>query len=352
LLRTAGGLFIFERWRRRGREANRRKYFRPKFTLFHRQPFPHRRTAGAREPRQIFRHASDKMGGGTAPAVLCCAGVKKGEREFQMRRHWIGAALAAGFVMTLASSLSAQQRQVKPQPDPDLNAEDQLSPSQMAQPMPGAVAAPSGAPRHAAAEPTKRAAPAASAAAATVRSNAAIAASRTVVCGGPFSKDSSNLKLAMVFDSRNVTFEDVDVGGTKVGASILFPKDPKRRLEIWWQNPGNRSGIYLVLINGQSTWSAPAGLKLGLTLAELEKLNRKPFKLKGFDKDGTATVSDWDDGALAKMPGDCKSGVSLKPDPKASADAVKALTADKEYSSSDPLFRELKPKVSEILIGY
>jgi hypothetical protein len=268
-----------------------------------------------------------------------------------MRRYLIGAVVVAGFVMTLASSPSAQQRQVKPQ-DPNLNAEDQLSPSQMAQPMPGAVSTPSGAPGHAPAEPAKRAAPAASAAATTARSNAAIAASRAVVCSGPFSKDSSNLKLAMVFDSRNVTFEDVDVGGTKVGASILFPKDPKRRLEIWWQNPGSRSGIYMVLINGQSAWSAPGGLKLGLTLAELEKLNRKPFKLKGFDKDNTATVSDWDGGALSKIPGDCKSGVSLKPDSKASADAVKALAADQEYSSSDPLFRDLKPRVSEILIGY
>jgi hypothetical protein len=266
-------------------------------------------------------------------------------RESHMRGNWIGAAMVAGFAVTLASSLSAQQRQAPP--DSNLNAEDQLSPSQMAQPMPGAVAAPGGAPGHA---PAKHAAT--SPAAAAARSNAAIAASRIVACSGPFSKDSSNLKLAMVFDSRNVTFEDVDVGGTKVGASILFPKDAKHRLEIWWANQASRSGTYLILINKQSTWSAPGGLKLGLTLAELEKLNHKPFKLKGFDKDNTAAVSDWDGGTLSKLPGDCKSGVSLQPDAKASADAVKELTADKEYSSSDPAMRVLKPKVTEILIGY
>ena len=105
----------------------------------------------------------------------------------------------------------------------------------------------------------------------------------------------------MLFDSRNVTFTDVDLNGTKVGASILFPKDPKRRLEIWWSNSTNRSGIYLILINGQSTWGAPGGMRLGLTLAELEKLNHKPFKLKGFDKDNVATVSGWDGGALATL---------------------------------------------------
>jgi hypothetical protein len=260
-----------------------------------------------------------------------------------MRGRLIGTLLLAGCAMTLAGSVSAQQRQMaNPEPDPNLNAEDQLAPSQIKQPMPGAVAEPGGA-----AQPAKH--PAAAAAALKPSPGAAM---HVVTCSGPFSKDSSNLKLAMVFDSRNVSFTDVDVDGTKVGASVLFPKDPKRRLEIWWQNPANRSGTYLILINGQSSWSAPGGLKLGLTLAELEKLNHKPFKLKGFDKNNTATVSDWDGGALATMQGGCKSGVSLQPDSKAASDAVAALPADKEFSSSDAPMRELKPKVSEILIGY
>jgi hypothetical protein len=29
-------------------------------------------------------------------------------------------------------------------------------------------------------------------------------------------------------------------------------------------------------------------------LEQVEKLNHKPFKLKGFDKDGIATGTDWD----------------------------------------------------------
>src|SRR5258708_22110013 len=129
--------------------------------------------------------------------MLCWKGLL---RESQMRGYWIGAALVACFAVLFVSSLSAQQRQ--PAPASNLNAEDQLSPSQMAQPMPRAVATPGGAPGHA---PAKHSATAASPAAATVRSNAAIAASRVVACSGPFSKDSSNLKLAMVFAARNVT---------------------------------------------------------------------------------------------------------------------------------------------------
>jgi hypothetical protein len=177
-------------------------------------------------------------------------------------------------------------------------------------------------------------------------------AGHTVTCSGTFGKDSSHLKLAMTYDSRNITFTDVDANGTKVPASVLYPKDPKRRLEVWWANPAARSDTYLIVINGKSDWIAPGGLHLGLNLAQLEKLNHKAFKLKGFDKDGNATVSDWDGGALASLAGGCKSGVSLRADPKVPAETVTALAADKEYSSADPEMRAVKPAVSEILIGY
>jgi hypothetical protein len=174
-----------------------------------------------------------------------------------------------------------------------------------------------------------------------------------VACSGTFAKDSSNLELATAFNSKNVTFADVEAAdGTKVPASILFPSDPKRRLEVWWSDRTHRSDIHLIVIGGQSTWTAPDGLRLGQTLEQVEKINHKPFKLKGFDKDRIATVSDWDGGALATIAGGCSAGLSLRADPKALAEKIGALSTDKEYSSSDPAIRAAKPTVSEILIGY
>jgi hypothetical protein len=302
-----------------------------------------------------------------------------------MRGRSIGAALVAGFAIIAAGPIVAQQRQMSPaqpsimdddegdqpaappqgaptrrshtqtaapapQPDPNLNTEDQLAPSQMKQPVPSAVAEPSGVPGRKSAHPVTHAATSTEPTAAKPGRSAGI---RTVVaCSGPFAKDSSMLGLATAFDSRNVTFTEIDSAGSKVGASVLFPKDPKRRLEVWWSNPGSRSNTYLIVIGGQSTWTGPGGMRLGLTLPELEKLNHKPFKLKGFDKDKIATVSDWDGGALASLPGGCKSGLSLRADSKAPADAVSAVAADHEFSSADPAIRAAKPKVSEILIGY
>ena len=181
---------------------------------------------------------------------------------------------------------------------------------------------------------------------------AALATPHTVACSESFGKDSSHLKLAMGFGFRNVTATDVKAkDGTKVAASVIYPDDPQQRLEVWWKN-ATSSGTYQIVITGQSDWTAPGGLRLGLALAELEKLNHKSFKLKGFDKDGVATISDWGGGELATLAGGCNSGLSLRADPKVSAKIIGALSPNKEYASSNPQMRAAKPTVSEILIGY
>jgi hypothetical protein len=180
---------------------------------------------------------------------------------------------------------------------------------------------------------------------------AASATPHTVACSESFGKDSSPLKLAMSFGFRNVTATNVEANGTKVPASVIFPDDPQQRLEVRWKNAIS-GGTYLIVINGRSDWTAPGGLRLGLTLAELEKLNHKSFKLKGFDENGIAATSDWGGGELASLAGGCNAGLSLRADAKVSAKIIGALSPNKEYASSNPQMRAAKPTVSEILIGY
>jgi hypothetical protein len=178
-------------------------------------------------------------------------------------------------------------------------------------------------------------------------------AANAVACSGVFAKDSSHLKLAIKYDSRNIVFGQVDgPDGAKIPGSILFPNDPKRRLEVLWANDAGRSGTSVIAINGKSQWNAPKGMKLGLPLAALEKANGRPFKVSGFGADGIAGVAGWEDGALSTLPGGCKVGMRLAADPKAPPEARSAVAGDKEFLTSDAKVQALKPTVVEILIGY
>ncbi len=138
----------------------------------------------------------------------------------------IGAALALALGITLGLTatgpLAAQQQ------NPTLNSEDQLAPSQMRQKIPAAVAEPTGG-SHTTAHPAMRTA----AAPRPAEPKLPPPGAHVVACTGIFSQNSNALRLAMTFDYKNVTFGDVDAdGGAKVKASIVFPNDPKRRLEV------------------------------------------------------------------------------------------------------------------------
>lgn len=178
-------------------------------------------------------------------------------------------------------------------------------------------------------------------------------AANVIACSGVFAKDSTHLKLAVKYNSRNIAFGDVDgPDGSKIKASILFPNDPRRRLEVLWNNEASRSDTSIIAINGKSQWVAPKGLKLGLPLAAVEKMNGKPFKVSAFGADGSASVLGWEGGALSSMPGGCKVGLRFAADGKAPPDARNAVTGDRQLLSNDASLRAVKPSVAEILIGY
>ena len=174
-----------------------------------------------------------------------------------------------------------------------------------------------------------------------------------VACSGVFAKDSGHLKLAVRFDSRNVVFGQVDgPEGSRINASIVYPNDPKRRLEVLWSNEAGRNDTSIIAINGKSQWTAPKGMKLGLAIAVLEKANGRPFKISGFGKDGTASVLGWEGGALGSLPGGCKMGMRLIVNGTSPEEARSAVASDKEFLSNDANMRAVNPTIGEILIGY
>jgi hypothetical protein len=281
-----------------------------------------------------------------------------------MTSRWVSLAVAAGLVTAVPLGVQAQHfpppidepapaaqaAQPEPAPAPKAakkkRAEKKTPPAQPEQPPPvvNLPVEPDGQP------PPADAAPAAAAPAA--RHSSAAAPSHSIACSGAFAKNSSHIRLAQIFGAQNVTFTEVDgPQNTKLQASVLYPKDPKRHLEVLWINETSRANTSLIAINGQSTWTAPKGLHLGMPIAAVEKLNGKPFQIAGFDQDNPGAALDWQDGALGKIPGGCKMSVRLAPDPKASEEARKEA-GGATLMSSDAVVRAVKPTIAEILIGY
>lgn len=176
---------------------------------------------------------------------------------------------------------------------------------------------------------------------------------RQVDCRGAFARDSSHVRLAQVFGTDNVAYTEVDgPDNSKLMASVLFPRDPQRRLEVLWTNDASRSGTQVIAINGKSAWAAPRGVKLGTSLAAVEKLNGKPFTIAGFSADGSMTAADWQGGAMLSIPGGCKIGMRFAADRRAPEAARRQAAAAKELPSNDPNLRAVRASVAEILIGY
>jgi hypothetical protein len=83
------------------------------------------------------------------------------------------------------------------------------------------------------------------------------------------------------------------------------PDNSLKRIEVLWADSEKRvpksvyvGGIHNAAYGDKSLWRTTYGITLGTTLLELERINRKPFRLAGFDWDYSGTVLSWNSGVL------------------------------------------------------
>jgi hypothetical protein len=100
----------------------------------------------------------------------------------------------------------------------------------------------------------------------------------TIACTGPFAKDSSHARLQQTFGAPNVAIEKVDgAEGETFEASVLYRAAPDKRLEVTWHDDTKRSGLSSASVKKPATWTGPEGIRVGMTLDEVARLNGQPF---------------------------------------------------------------------------
>jgi hypothetical protein len=173
-------------------------------------------------------------------------------------------------------------------------------------------------------------------------------------CTGPFGRDASHASISEIVGKENVIFTKVDgAEGEKISATVLFPKNAQRRIELIWADDKKRKGLANLSLSPKSVWIAPNGVKIGMSLAEVETLNGRPFTLSGFDWDYGGYVTDWKGGALgAAIPGGCKVQVRFTVPEGAPEGPASKVAGDKEFPSSDKNMRAVKPVVGSLGFGF
>src|SRR5215470_2570512 len=98
-------------------------------------------------------------------------------------------------------------------------------------------------------------------------------APRVLKCEGPFGRDAGHADLIQAFGADNVVEQEIEgAEGDKTKATVLYPGDPKARLEITWGDEQARRGP-IIRATYQSAWAIANGIHIGTALTEVEKIN-------------------------------------------------------------------------------
>lgn len=175
----------------------------------------------------------------------------------------------------------------------------------------------------------------------------------TLACSGAFAKETTHAKLATEFGAKNVVFKDVELPGNYLTkATVAFDSDPTKRLVFFWGDEKARTKLKYVLIEAPSIWVGPGGIRNGLPLKDLEKLNGGSFNMIAFGGVGGGTVSDLK-GPLTNIPGGCTVTVRFEPGiANPLPPRYASITGDHKIASTNFMLRRVRAQITEWRVTY
>ena len=174
-----------------------------------------------------------------------------------------------------------------------------------------------------------------------------------LTCEGPFAKDTTHERLAAEFGAKNVVFKDVDVSSNVLTkATVVFDTDPTRRLVVFWKDEKTRTKPLSITIDTPSTWTGPGGVRNGLTLKDLEKLNGGGFSITGFGGIGGGEASKLG-GPFVDLHGDCTLKIRFDPGiANPLPPRFASVTGDVLIASTNLVLRRVRPQIVQWSINY
>ena len=160
--------------------------------------------------------------------------------------------------------------------------------------------------------------------------------------------DVTSDSLVEMYGADNVAEQTLDgAEGEQYQATVVFPNDPARRIEVQWAGEAEDAHPSTVSARADhnSAWIGPHGLAIGQTIAEVQQKNGRPFTVYGFDWDYGGMISDWKGGALAEQ-----GGCSVHGQFDQTAQNYSGAEGDREFASDSAAMRGAAPVLRMILI--
>ncbi len=194
-------------------------------------------------------------------------------------------------------------------------------------------------------------------AAAVVQSLDANTVPASFVLPGRFAADTTVADLEQWFGKANVRVGELPgAEGDTVRGVLLHPDDATRRAYLYFQDEDTLRGLHMVrIVDAASSWRVEPGVRIGMPLTDLLRINGKPIGFFGFDWDYGGHVTDWNGGALAPRDGEMirrTFRLDLPQDARGDTPYRNLPIGDGEFRSDDPRFSDLKMVVGEMGVSF
>ena len=180
---------------------------------------------------------------------------------------------------------------------------------------------------------------------------------RVIVPGeriGPVTADTPESELIEDLGKEAATGRAVDVGeGYCVPGTVLFPESVDA-VEVAWSDSARTKPAFARIRSDGARWTTPAGVHIGMTLEQLERINGEPIAFSGFGWDYGGTTT-WTEAGSKESRGSLF--LVLAPD-SATESWVRAhpryneIIGERTVTSDHPLIREMLIRVEAMSLRW
>lgn len=163
---------------------------------------------------------------------------------------------------------------------------------------------------------------------------------------GAFTAEQSQKDLSGIVGKKSIAKQPFNLGEGEVAPGLLLYPGTQREVEVLLDEDGYPL-IYRIQ-QEDSEWQGPKGLTIGTSLAELEKINGKSFRLAGFGWDYGGTVTNWGGGALEQAGFMVVLGYAEEEEAAFTPEDTEELMGDQEISSTLPSLKRYPIEVVRI----